>query len=68
VEKRVMPNKPIIIKNLKKPTIHVVPIKVVEPIVKITTQLVKPTIVPLRYPCIIYSSSENCAFDCPRNT
>jgi hypothetical protein len=68
VEKRVMPNKPIIIIKKKKPTIHVVPIKVVEPIVKITTQPVKPTIVPLRYPCIIYSSSEHCAFDCPRNT
>ncbi len=41
-------------------------IKVVEPVVEVTTQLVKPAKVPLRYPCIIYSSSEHCAHDCLR--
>ncbi len=63
-----MPNKPVIIRKEKKPTIHVVPIKVVELIVEVTTQHVKPTIVPLRYPCNVYSNSEHCALDYPRKT
>ncbi len=31
-----------------------------------TTQLVKPTKMPLRYPCVIYFSSKHYAFDCLR--
>ncbi len=54
--------------NRKKeePTIPIVPIKVVEPVVEVISQLVKPTIVPLKYPCIIYFSSKHHALDCPR--
>jgi hypothetical protein len=33
---------------------------------EVNAQLVKPTKLPLRYPCIIYLSFEHCAFDCPR--
>jgi hypothetical protein len=40
----------------EKPAIHVVPIKVVEPVAKVTTQHVKLTRMPLKYPCIIYFS------------
>jgi hypothetical protein len=50
----------------EKPTILIVPTKVAEPVAEVIAQLVKPTIVPLRYPCIIYFSFEHCALDCPR--
>jgi hypothetical protein len=46
--------------------IPVIPTKVAELVAKGTTQLVKPTKVTLRYPCIIYYSYEHCAFDCFR--
>lgn len=53
-----MPNK-LVIKKTKQPITLVVPTKVVEPIAKVTTQHIKPTRVPLKYPCIIYSSYEH---------
>jgi hypothetical protein len=37
-------------------------------VAEVTTQHVKPTRMPLRYPCIIYSSSKHHAPDYPRNT
>lgn len=52
-------------KKKEKPTIRVVPNNVAVPMAKVTAQLVKPTIVPLRYLCIIYYSSKHCALDCP---
>jgi hypothetical protein len=36
-------------------------------VVEVTTH-VKPTRMPLRYPCIICYSSKHRALDCPRNT
>jgi hypothetical protein len=47
----------------KEPTIPIVPTKVVEPMVKVIAQLLKPTIVPLRYPYIIYFSCKHHAPD-----
>lgn len=38
---------------MEKTIIHVVPIKVVEPIVKVTAQPFKPTRVPLQYPLFV---------------
>jgi hypothetical protein len=54
--------------NIKKEKliVHVVPIKVVKPIVEVTAQPVKLAKVPLRYPCIICSSSTHRAFNCLR--
>jgi hypothetical protein len=54
--------------NRKKeePTILIVPTKVAKPVDEVIEQLIKPTIVPLRYPCIIYFSSEHHALDCPK--
>jgi hypothetical protein len=54
--------------NMKKEKLatHVVPIKVVESVVKVTAQHVKLTRVPLRYPCIICFNFEHCAHDYPR--
>ncbi len=49
----------------EKPTVRVVPNNVVKPVVEVTAQPVKPTIVPLRYLCIIYYSYKHCALDCP---
>ncbi len=60
-----MQNKHVITRR-KKPTVHVVPNKVVEPMAEVTTQPIKPARVPLRYPCIIFSSSKHRAFDCPK--
>jgi hypothetical protein len=53
--------------NMKKEkhVIHFVLTKVVEPTAKVIAQHVKPTRVPLRYPCMIYSSSKHHAFTCP---
>ncbi len=46
--------------------VFVVSIKVVELVVEVIAQLVKPTIVPLRYPYIIYSSFEHRALNCAK--
>jgi hypothetical protein len=48
--------------------IPIIPTKVVEPMVGITTQPVKLVKVPLTYPCIIYFSFEHHAFDCSKKT
>jgi len=55
-----------VITRRKKPIVHVVPTKVVEPMAEVTTKPIKPARVPLRYPYIIFSSSEHRAFDCPK--
>ncbi len=47
----------------KKLAIPIVPTKFIEPMAKITTQLLKPTKVPLKYPCIIYFNFEHHALD-----
>ncbi len=54
--------------NRKKeePTVPIVPTKVVKPVAKVIAQLVKPTIVPLKYPCIIYFSSKHRAPNYPK--
>ncbi len=44
-------------KKRKNPIMPIVPIKIVKLVAKVTTQPVKPARVPLRYPCIICSSS-----------
>ncbi len=44
------------------------PTKVVEPIVKVIAQPIKPIRIPLRYPCIIYFNFEYRALDCFINT
>jgi hypothetical protein len=59
-----MPNK-LVITRKKKLVTPVVPNKIVEPIAKVITQPVKPTRVPLRYPCIICFSFEHHSLDCP---
>jgi hypothetical protein len=46
----------------------IVPTKVVKLVVEVTAQLVKPTRVPLRYPCYICFSSKHHAHDCPKKT
>jgi hypothetical protein len=61
-----MPNKHVITKE--KVVVCVVPTKVVEPIIEITTQPTKPTRVPLRYPCIICFNFEHHAPNYPRKT
>jgi hypothetical protein len=50
----------------EKPTIHVIPIKAIEPVVEVIAQPFKPTKMSLRYPCIIYSSFEHYALNCSR--
>jgi hypothetical protein len=50
----------------EEPIVLIVPTKVVKPVAEVIAQLVKPTIVPLKYPCIIYFSSKHHALDCPR--
>ncbi len=55
-------------RKIEEPAIPIFPIKVVEQVLQITSQLVKPTRIPLKYPCIIYSSSKHCAFDCRKKT
>jgi hypothetical protein len=53
-------------KEREEPIVSIIPIKVAELVVEVIAQLIKPTIVPLRYPCIIYFSYEHCALDYPR--
>jgi hypothetical protein len=53
-------------KKREKLIVPIVPTKVVESIAEVTTQLVKPTIIPLKYPYIICSSFENHAPDYPK--
>jgi hypothetical protein len=53
-------------KKREEPIIPIIPTKVVEPMAELIAQLVKPTIVPLRYPCIMYFSFEHRALDCAR--
>jgi hypothetical protein len=55
-------------KKKKKLAILVVPIKVIELVVKVIAQLFKPTKVPFKYPCITYFSSKHRAPNCPRKT
>jgi hypothetical protein len=48
---------------------HVIPVvltKVIKPIDEFTAQPIKPTRIPLRYLCIIYSSSKHHAPNCFR--
>ncbi len=40
-------------KKKEEPTIPIIPTKVVELVVEVTSQPIKPTRMPLRYPCII---------------
>jgi hypothetical protein len=61
-----MPNK--LVTTKKRVVVHVVLTKVVEPIIEVITQPIKPTEVPLRYPCIIYFNSEHCAPSCLQKT
>jgi hypothetical protein len=49
-----------------EPAVHVVPIKVVQPVIEVYAQPIKPTRMPLMYFCIIYFSFEHCALDCPK--
>jgi hypothetical protein len=60
-----MPKKPIIIGG-KKHVVPIIPTKVVESILEVTTQPIKPARIQLRYPCIICYSFKHCALDCPR--
>jgi hypothetical protein len=46
--------------------VPIVPIKVAKLVVEVTTQPIKPTKVPLKYPYIIYSNFERCAPNCPK--
>ncbi len=52
----------------EKSTSPIVPTKIVKSIVEGIAQLVKLTRVPLRYPYIIYSSSQHHVLDCPKKT
>jgi hypothetical protein len=52
----------------EKLAILVVPIKIVEPVVEVIAQPIKPTKVPLKYPCIICYSYEHHEPNCPRKT
>jgi hypothetical protein len=54
------------IKKREEPLIPAVPTKIIEPVVKVTTQLFEPTTIPLRYPCIICFSFKHCGLDCPK--
>ncbi len=47
---------------------HVVLTKVTKPITEAITQLVKPTTLPLRYLCIIFSSFKHHTSNCPKKT
>jgi hypothetical protein len=49
---------------MKKTTILIIPTKVVKPIVEVIAPPIKPTTIPLQYPCIIYSNVEHCAPNC----
>jgi hypothetical protein len=62
-----MPNK-LVTTRKKKLVTPIVPTKIVEPVVEVITQSIKPTRVPLRYPCIISSSFEHYAPNCPIKT
>jgi hypothetical protein len=62
-----MPNK-LVTTRKKKLVTPIVPTKIVEPVVEVITQPIKPTRVPLRYPCIISSSFEHYAPNCPIKT
>jgi hypothetical protein len=48
-----MPKKTCHNKKKEEPIVPIVPTKVVEPVAKVTTQLVKPIKIPLRCPSII---------------
>ncbi len=61
-----MPKKTYHNKKRGEPIVFVVSTKIVELVAEMTTQLVKPTIVPLRYPYIIYSSFEHRAPNCAK--
>jgi hypothetical protein len=63
-----MREKLVITRRKKKPVVPILPAKDVKLEVEVTTQLVKPTRMPLRYPCIICSSFEHRAFHYPRKT
>jgi hypothetical protein len=52
-------------KKKEEPIVHVVTTKVVEPVVEITTQHVKPIKIPLTYPLVICSSFKHHALDYP---
>jgi hypothetical protein len=61
--KHVMQKKHVITRREKnQQSVHT---KVVELVAEVTTQPAKSTKVPLRYPCIIYSSFEHHAPNCP---
>lgn len=49
---------------MKKAIVLIIPTKVAKPIVEIIAPHVKPTTIPLQYPCIIYSNVEHCASNC----
>jgi hypothetical protein len=49
----------------EEPIVHAVTTKIVEPIVKVTTQHVKSIKIPLTYPCVICYSYEHHAPNCP---
>jgi len=66
MEKQVMWNKLVIIGKKKNQHFSIVSIQIVELVAEMIAELVKPTKVPLRYPCIIYFSFEHCTFDCLR--
>jgi hypothetical protein len=51
-------------RKMKKTIITIVPTKVAKPIVEVIAPHVKPTTIPLQYPCIIYYSVEHCAPYC----
>ncbi len=50
----------------EEPSVPIVPTKVVELVVEVSAQAIKPIKVPFRYPCIINSTFEHHALDCPR--
>jgi hypothetical protein len=52
--------------KIEELAILIVSTKVVELVVGVVTQPIKLARVPLKYPCIICSSSEHCALDYPR--
>jgi hypothetical protein len=52
----------------KKHVVLIVPINFDELVAEVITQPIKPTRIPLRYPCIIYPSSKHCALNCFKKT
>jgi hypothetical protein len=52
--------------KIEELAVLIVSTKVVELVVGVVTQPIKLARVPLKYPCIICSSSEHCALDYPR--